>query len=296
MNHHGYGSDDRNFEDFRKRKNRQLRQRRLAEGQAGLFQHGIANSAARVIEEGEQREAQDMQLKREMDEFVRDTTKLAAGVLGEVNEQKDRQVQSQVSGEMQEFFSSPPSPGGADEHARPQPSDVQSQTPAQPPRAVISLEEHLSSQSMRVTPSEPTPVPQHVQSSGRHAAQRPDPELDEYTEFRGEALSDFCDSDDLTELPDDPTVLDDSVREFERISHLEPSCCDEDVPAPRAPAPEASTPKAPLLPIAFARLVSDPDRCKATLKCLVGGGILDREEARHIYAEMKERWAHVIDE
>ena len=36
------------------------------------------SQAARDIEQGEQRQAQDMMLKREMDELLRDTTKLAA--------------------------------------------------------------------------------------------------------------------------------------------------------------------------------------------------------------------------
>ncbi len=295
MNHHGYGNDDSSFDEFRKRKHRQQRQRRLAEGQAGFFANGIANNAARVIEEGEQREAQDMQLKREMDEFVRDTTKLAAGVLCEVNEQKDRR-------------------GGSEDHAQQMARmkaleteaarrGAASLTPETPPRAVMSLEEHLQQEServnggasqevLRVAALEPTPVPPHLQQGAR-SSRGADAD---FADFRGDALSDFCDADDhFEELPDDPDVLNDSVREFERISHLEPSCSDEDLPlavASEAPAPKVARPP---LPLGFTRLVSDPDRCKATLKCLVNGGILDRLEARGIYAEMKERWSQVLD-
>lgn len=294
MNHHGYGSDDHQFEDFRKRKNRQMRQRRQAEGQAGMYDHSFANGAARVIEEGEQREAQDMQLRREMDEFVRDTTKLAAGVLGEVHDAKDREIEAVVSDEVQDFFQGPDlaSPQGL--AASPPPA------PAAPMRQTLSLQEHMESQrnygpetsveeaarfASEVATPEPTPA-KPASDAGEEV---------EFIEFRGEALSAFCDLDDSVEqLPnDDPDVLDNSVREFERISHIEPSCGDDDVDV--SVEAKAVEQRSSSLPAAFARLVADPDQCKATLTCLVNGGILERDEARAIYAEMRERWAHCLD-
>ncbi len=103
VNRGGYGNDDKAFEAFRRDKAVRRRQHLAATGKS-VAPARCATDAMRAIEEGEQREARELQLRREMFEFVRDTTKLAAGVLGQVHEQQARSRDSQVSGEMRDFF------------------------------------------------------------------------------------------------------------------------------------------------------------------------------------------------
>lgn len=99
MNRHGYGNEDTTFEDFRRK--RQKQRQRFVGDDPGVPAN---KEALRQIEEREQREARELRLRNEIFDFIRDTIKLAAGVLSEVSGDQAEELSQQITSEMHDFF------------------------------------------------------------------------------------------------------------------------------------------------------------------------------------------------
>ncbi len=87
------------FEAFRREK--QKRKYRGESGEGGL---PATSDSARVLAEDDRKEALEIRLQREMQEFVEGTTRIAARILNQVGEKQAKIVQERIAREMKEFF------------------------------------------------------------------------------------------------------------------------------------------------------------------------------------------------
>jgi hypothetical protein len=263
MNNHGYGSDDSDFREFRRRKAKHQRQARDAKD----TEEPQRQSAIEVIEERERREALESQLRREMFEFVRDTTKLAAGVLARVGDDQASTMSRQISDEMQDFFKT--AMYGTEDlvavlkakHGQ----DVLRLSPAE-------IEAHMA--ALNVEDMDRYRAQGNEELAMKHFGQKLQPEnrpkvaAPKKSSFTtSEPLPDFG-HQDLTETlgaEAQPDALHDLAELGEVIS--------------------GTTPAALPVPAAFAELLNGADRAKRTLALLVRHGLLDRETARQVYAQ-----------
>ena len=97
MNHDELGNEE--FESYRRQRNVRRNKQQTRESVS-------RSNAVRAIHEEEQRDTLERQLQREMMDFVDATTKIAARILGEVNENQADALQQKIADEMREFFNS----------------------------------------------------------------------------------------------------------------------------------------------------------------------------------------------
>ena len=97
----GGGDNGRDFESFRqKRQNRRFKS-------GGAMPAPMADAKSklqRAIEDEERKEMVERQLAREVQEFVEETTRLAASILNQVSTQEEQDHHQQIATEMKEFF------------------------------------------------------------------------------------------------------------------------------------------------------------------------------------------------
>ncbi|MBK8976829.1 MAG: hypothetical protein IPM29_13000 [Planctomycetes bacterium] len=91
------GNPDR-FENYRRERNR----RRLDAGPVRDL--GRNANVLRQIEEAEAREARNARLTREVQEFFEDATRTAAGIVSQVAQSAEQELQHQIAREMSEFL------------------------------------------------------------------------------------------------------------------------------------------------------------------------------------------------
>ena len=288
MQHHGYGSDDANFEAFRRKKNKQRRQQQNASGKSGAY--AALNDNLRAIEQDEQRAAQDMQLKREMFEFVRDTTKLAAGVLTEVNDEQGRRSDEQASVEADDFFHESDFEEVVDEHAHDHDHGLASRMQVERDE-FERLASGYADEVVHHHDGEEYGYGHHDEAG--HAAT--------YDDYHG-ARPGFADEhgaahEDLAEVPPDYVDYDRDSRdraardlveiddEFggpdeEELGHLH---LEDELGTIEEKAPVHSVPED------WSAILEDDERCRQALLLLVKGGVLHKHEARRIYVESQER-------
>lgn len=97
----GGGDNGREFESFRqKRKNRRFK----TDGGFSAPVTDAKSKLQRAIEDEERKEMVERQLAREVQEFVEETTRLAASILNQVSSQEAEHHHEQISHEMKEFF------------------------------------------------------------------------------------------------------------------------------------------------------------------------------------------------
>ncbi len=297
--------NDEFFETFRREKSLRRRQR-LGGTTSG---EKSANEAARTLAEDERKEALDIRLQREMMEFVESTTRVAAKILTEVEEQKARLLSEQISKEMREFFKN--TLCRAEELVR---SLHSMGVSMKDPEA--DIEPHLgeldtetldefrvegSAEGAKLHLGQPVPPDAEPNTGTSHDSSRepPRPRLPFGTdEMANKQVDDSgaCELESLGAEFDFPIEEDGFDAEEEgtedrsfggEMVYLQ----DE----PTSPAPvepvlsgEQSQPK-PSLPPAFEALVGDPERLKRALTLMVKNGLMTKEEARNAYKESKSR-------
>jgi hypothetical protein len=97
----GGGDSGGEFESYR-----QKRQSRRFKSTGGVPSSVLdaKSKLQRAIEDEERREMVERQLAREVQEFVEETTRLAASILNQVASQEDQQQEERIGSEMKEFF------------------------------------------------------------------------------------------------------------------------------------------------------------------------------------------------
>ncbi len=97
----GGGDNGKEFESFRqKRQNRRFK----SGGTASAPVADAKSKLQRAIEEEERKEMVERQLAREVQDFVEETTRLAASILNQVSSQEEEHHHRQIGQEMKEFF------------------------------------------------------------------------------------------------------------------------------------------------------------------------------------------------
>ncbi len=284
MNRHGYGSDDAAFDRFRREKTRRRRQHQEVQGESLV--HSVRSETVRLIEEGDQREARELKLHREMFEFVRDTIKVAAGVLSTVTDDQRENVARQISGEMEDFFKS--TSGGAedaiellrDRHDLEETDTTSEQLEVHLGELGIQdldrwrregLEEiarrHLGQPVERTGEDGLAGDEAHVGVAEEEAPETEHPETEHpEAEHREPRPADFGIDDDIA-APEHEGLL--------------AAVIDLDEATGAWPTGTARAPRA------FADLLSDVATRKQTLTLLVQHDLLSREQAREIFVQMK---------
>ena len=292
MQHHGYGSDDAIFEAFRRQKNKQRRQQKQCEGKSGAF--AALNENLRAIEQDEQRAAQEMQLKREMFEFVRDTTKLAAGVLTEVSDEQGRQREEKVSVEADHFFHDDfDEVHEHDAHAHGLSSQMQVERDEFERLAsgyVDAVEDepgrhHAAGHAATydsyhgtrpgladdhdATPEGFTQMPVHGEVDELHGSHGAGPDA-----RHADGLGDLVEIDDEFGGPDE-----------EELGHMK---LEDELPT-IGEENQTEVPAVQVVPEDWTAILEDDARCRQALLLLVKGGVLHKHEARRIYVESQDR-------
>ncbi len=303
--------NDEFFETFRREKSMRRRQR------LGVTTSGekATNDAARTLAEDERKEALDIRLQREMMEFVESTTRVAAKILTEVEEQKARLLSEQISKEMREFFKN--TLCRAEELVRSLHSMGLSlkdpETDIEPHLGKLDTETldefrvEGSAEGAKLHLGQPVPpdaepnieTPQDV----NHEPPRPrlpigqNESANQLVDGSGacelEALGaefDFPIEEDGFDAeqsePEDRSFGGEMVYLQEQPSDPPSPTKEEGLEPAQAPSePEVR----PSLPPAFEALVGDPEKLKRALTLMVKNGLMTKEEARSAYRESKTR-------
>ncbi|HHI79699.1 MAG TPA: hypothetical protein ENK02_06935 [Planctomycetes bacterium] len=302
--------NDEFFETFRREKSMRRRQR-LGTPPKG---EAPANQAARTLAEDERKEALDIRLQREMMEFVESTTRVAAKILTEVEEQKARLLSEQITKEMREFFKN--TLCRAEELVRSIQvmGKVVKETDIEPHLAELdtqTLDEFRvegSAEGAKLHLGQPVPPdaePNTIESNDL-AENPPRPRLPFGQEGESKQQVDesgTCELEALGAEFDFPVEEDFDAEELqsedrfyggemvylheEESEQTHPSDDPEprETPTPPQEAPAASS----SLPPAFEALVGDPERLKRALTLMVKNGLMSKEEARAAFQESRRR-------
>ncbi len=301
--------NDEFFETFRREKSMRRRQRLGSQPTS----KNSTNEAARTLAEDERKEALDIRLQREMMEFVESTTRVAAKILTEVEEQKARLLSEQISKEMREFFKntlcraeelvkSLHSMGVATQKSE---ADIEPHLSGMNTELLDEFRVEGSAEAAKLHLGQPVPPdgkPMGTSTDSQEVPPKPrlplgkeegdGNEVDETGTCELEALG--VEFDFPVEEEFDSDALDPEDRSLGgEMVYLQ-----EDPPsAPqstneKAPGQEASNTPEDLsssLPPAFQALVGDPDRLKRALTLMVKNGLMTKEEARSAYQETRNR-------